>query len=63
MGPYYFSLLFFKDALFDGVVDSRVAMLPRGSSSSQSSGLTAHVSQVHLNYEAMEISLEQCKTC
>jgi hypothetical protein len=29
-------------------------MSPRGSSLSQSSGLTPHVSQIHLNYEEME---------
>jgi hypothetical protein len=41
-------------ALFDGVLDSREAMLPRQSSSSTSSGLMPRVSQIHLNYEAME---------
>jgi hypothetical protein len=33
------------------------AMPPRGSSSSQSFGLTPRVSQIHLNYEAMENQL------
>jgi hypothetical protein len=32
-------------------------MSPRGSSSSQSSGLTPHVSQIHLNYERMKNEL------
>jgi capsule polysaccharide export protein KpsE/RkpR len=32
-------------------------MSSRGSSSSQSSGLTPHVSHIHLNYEAMENQL------
>jgi hypothetical protein len=36
------------------VVDSLEVMPLRGSSSSQSSGLTPRVSQIHLNYEAME---------
>jgi hypothetical protein len=45
---------FLRYALFDGVVDSREAMPPRGSSLSQSSGLTPHVSQIHLNYVVME---------
>ncbi len=36
------------------MLDSREAMPPRGSSSSQSSGLTPHVSQIHLNYVVME---------
>jgi hypothetical protein len=45
---------FLRYALFDGVVDSREAMPPRGSSSSQSSGLTPRVSQIHLNYVVME---------
>jgi hypothetical protein len=44
-------------ALFDWVVDSREAMSPRGSSSSQSSGLMIRVSHVHLNSEAMENQL------
>jgi hypothetical protein len=39
------------------VVDSREAMSPRGSSSSQSSGLMIRVSHVHLNSEAMENQL------
>jgi hypothetical protein len=39
------------------VVDSREAIPLRGSSLSQSSGLTSHVSQIHLNYEAMENQL------
>jgi hypothetical protein len=43
--------------LFDGVVDSRETMPPWGSSSSQSSNLMSHVSQIHLNYEAMENQL------
>jgi hypothetical protein len=44
-------------ALFDGVADFREAMPPRGSSSSQSPGITPHVSQKHLNYEATENQL------
>jgi hypothetical protein len=48
---------FCRYALFDGVVDSRETMSPRGSSSSQSSGITSCVSQIHLNYEAMENQL------
>jgi hypothetical protein len=32
-------------------------MPPRGSSSSQSSGITPCVSQIHLNYEAMKNQL------
>jgi hypothetical protein len=40
--------------MFDGMVDSREAMPSRGSSSSQSFGITSHVSQVHMNYDAME---------
>jgi hypothetical protein len=39
------------------VLDSREAMPPRGSLSSLSFGLTPHVSQIHLNYEAMENQL------
>jgi hypothetical protein len=46
-----------KIALFDGVLDSREAMPPRRSSSSTSSSLTAHVSQIHLNYESMKNQL------
>jgi hypothetical protein len=41
-------------ALFDGVLDSREAVPLRQSSSSMSSGLTPHVSQMHLNYESMQ---------
>jgi hypothetical protein len=33
-------------------------MPPRGSSSSQSSGITPRISQIHLNYEAMENQLK-----
>jgi hypothetical protein len=33
----------------------------RGSSSSQSTGLTPRVSQIHLNYEAMENQLSTMK--
>jgi hypothetical protein len=44
-------------ALFNGVLDSREAMPSRRSSSSTSSGLTPHVSQIHLNYESMENQL------
>jgi hypothetical protein len=43
--------------LFDGVLDSREAMLPRRSSSFTSSGLTPRVSQIYLNYESMENQL------
>jgi hypothetical protein len=45
---------FWRFALFDGVLHSREAMPPRWSSSSTSSGLTPHVSRIHLNYESME---------
>jgi hypothetical protein len=55
--PYYYWLLFLRYALFDGVVESREAMLSRGSSSSQSSGLISFVSQIHLNYEVMKNQL------
>jgi hypothetical protein len=48
-------------SLFDGVLDSREAMQPRQSSSSTSSGLTPRVSQIHLNYEAMENDLRTIK--
>jgi hypothetical protein len=48
---------FCRYALFDGVVDSRETMPSRGSSSSQSSDITPCVSQIHLNYEAMENQL------
>jgi hypothetical protein len=41
-------------AMFNGVVDSREAISSRGSSLSQSSGLTSHVSLIHLNYKRME---------
>jgi hypothetical protein len=47
-------IAFLRYALFDGVLDSREAMPPRGSSSFQSSSLTPHVSQIHLNYEALK---------
>jgi hypothetical protein len=40
------------------VVDSREAMPPRGSSSSQSSAISPRISQIHLNYEAMENQLK-----
>jgi hypothetical protein len=36
-------------------------MPPRQSSSSMSSGLTPHVSQIHLNYEAMKNGLRTTK--
>jgi hypothetical protein len=48
---------FCRFALFDGVLDSRGAMPSRRSSSSTSSGLTPHVSQIHLNYESMQNEL------
>jgi hypothetical protein len=60
---YYYWLFFWRYALFDGVVDSMKAMPLRESSSSQSFGLTPLVSQIHLNYDAMKISLEWRKTC
>jgi hypothetical protein len=41
-----------------GVMDSREVMPPRRSSSSTSSGLTPHVSQIHLNYQMMENQLK-----
>jgi hypothetical protein len=43
--------------LFDGVVDSRETMPPRGSLSSQSSSIMPRVSQIHLNYESKENQL------
>jgi hypothetical protein len=52
---------FVRFALFDGVLDSREAVPPRQSSSSTSSGLTSRVSQIHLNYEAMENDLRTMK--
>jgi hypothetical protein len=55
---YYCRLLFLRIALFDGMLDSREAMPPRRNSSSTSSGLMPHVSQIHLNYEAMENQLK-----
>jgi hypothetical protein len=48
---------FWRFTLFDGVLDSREAMLLRQSSSSTSSGLTPHVSHIHLNYVSMENEL------
>jgi hypothetical protein len=48
-------------ALFDEVLDSREAVSLRRSSSSTSSSLTPHVSQIHLNYEAMENDLRTTK--
>jgi hypothetical protein len=48
-------------ALFDGVLDSREAVPLRQSSSSTSSGLMPRVSQIHLNYEAMENDLRTMK--
>jgi hypothetical protein len=35
-----------------------VTMLPRGSSSSQSSGIMSCVSQIHMNYEGLENQLK-----
>jgi hypothetical protein len=52
---------FGKFTLFDGVLDSREAVPPRQSSLSTSFGLTPHVSQIHLNYEAMENDLSTMK--
>jgi hypothetical protein len=52
---------FGRFALFYGVLDSREAVLLRRSSSSTSSGLTPRVSQIHLNYEAMENDLKTTK--
>jgi hypothetical protein len=49
---------FLRYALFNGVVDSREALSPRGSSSSQSSNIMPHVSQINLNYEVMENQLK-----
>jgi hypothetical protein len=56
-GTLLLLIAFLRYALFDGVVDSREAMLSRGSSSSQSSGLTSFVSQIPLNYEVMKNQL------
>jgi hypothetical protein len=52
---------FGRFALFDGVLDSREAVPPRRSLSSMSSGLTPGVSQIHLNYEAMDNDLRTMK--
>jgi hypothetical protein len=52
---------FERFALFDGVLDSREAVPLRRSSSSTSSGLMPHVSQIHLNYEAMKNDLRMTK--
>jgi hypothetical protein len=52
---------FGRFALFDGVLDSTETMPPRRSSSSTSFGLMPHVSQIHLNYETMEIDLRTMK--
>jgi hypothetical protein len=57
--PTTVDCFFWRYALFDGVLDSREVILPRGSLSSQSSGLTSHVSQIHLTYEAMENQLRK----
>jgi hypothetical protein len=54
---YIVDCFFCKCALFDGVLDSREAMTLRQSSSSISSGLMPHVSQIHLNYELMQNEL------
>jgi hypothetical protein len=48
---------FLRFALLDGVLDSREAMPLRQNSSSTSSGLTPHVSHIHLNYESMQNEL------
>jgi maleate cis-trans isomerase len=45
--------------MFNRVVDSREPMPPRGSSSSQSSSITPHVSRIHLNYELTENHLRE----
>jgi hypothetical protein len=46
---------FLRYVLFDGVIDSTEAISSKGSSSqSSSSGLTLHVSQIHLNYSRVE---------
>jgi hypothetical protein len=52
---------FGRFALFDGVLDSREAVLPRLSLLSTSSGLMPRVSQIHLNYETMENDLRTMK--
>jgi hypothetical protein len=51
--------LFLRFALFDGVMYSRVAMLPKQSSASSSTGPTPRVSQMHLNYESMQDELRE----
>jgi hypothetical protein len=43
------------------VLDSREAVPSRRSSSSTSSGLMPHVSQIHLNYDVMENDLRTTK--
>jgi hypothetical protein len=53
--------LFGRFALLNGVLDSREVVPPRQSSSSMTSGLTSRVSQIHLNYEAMENDLRTTK--
>jgi hypothetical protein len=50
-------IVFFRFALFDGVLDFREAIPSRRSSSPTSSGLTLRVSQIHLNYESMQNEL------
>jgi hypothetical protein len=52
---------FGRFALLNGVLDSREVVPPRQSSSSMTSGLTSRVSQIHLNYEAMENDLRTTK--
>jgi hypothetical protein len=53
--------LFWRFALFDGVLDSREAMPPRWSSSSMSSALTPRVSQMNLNYQSMQDELREMR--
>jgi hypothetical protein len=60
-GTLLLLIAFLRYAMFNRVVDSREAMPLRGSSSSQSTGLTPRVSQIHLNYEAMENQLSTMK--
>jgi hypothetical protein len=54
---YYCWLLFLKVCSVRWGAGLQEAIPPRGSSSSQPSGLTPRVSQIHLNYEAMKNQL------
>jgi hypothetical protein len=51
--------LFWRFGLFNEVVDSRQAILPRGASSQYSSSVTPHISQWELEYQRMEEELRR----